>query len=178
MGHWESDGRSNEWYTPKSVFDALGCDFDMDVAAPMLLPAYIGDRLKPFNPSGGRRWLWKDSLTVEWTGFVWMNPPFGGRNGITPWLTKFFRHGNGIALTPDRTSAPWFQDHAPLADAILFTRKIRFIRPNGSEGKSPSCGTALWASGQQAVEALTRAQDKGFGFLLAHRAASSLEAAA
>jgi hypothetical protein len=167
---WEALGQSDEWYTPREVFDALGCRFDMDVAAPMLLPSWIGERLNCTNPRGGRRWLWKDSLSTEWNGFVWMNPPFGGRNGLVPWLDKFFEHGNGIALTPDRTSAPWFREAWPKAGAVLFTRKLRFIRPDGTEGKPPSTGTALWASGPRAVNALHIAAAKDFGILATPKA--------
>jgi hypothetical protein len=165
MGHWETSGASDEWYTPKFVFDALGCDFDMDVAAPRLLPSWIGERLRPTDPKGARRWLWKDGLETDWSGFVWMNPPFGGRNSLAPWLNKFFDHGNGIALTPDRTSAPWFHEAWQRADLVMFTRKIKFLRPDGSEGKSPSNGTALWATGYQGEQALLRAEKEGLGIL-------------
>ena len=93
-----------------------------------------------------------------------MNPPFGGRNGLVPWLDRFFAHGNGIALTPDRTSAPWWQDAADRADAILLTRgKVKFERPDGSVGKSPGSGVTLWAAGDRAVAALIRAETHGLG---------------
>lgn len=97
-----------------------------------------------------------------------MNPPFGGRNGLVPWLDKFFDHGNGIALTPDRTSAPWWQAAARRADAMLFVDgKIRFMRPDGSVGVSPSNGTCLFASGNKGVEALQMASARGLGFMAA-----------
>ena len=32
--HENSVGMTDEWYTPKYVFDALGCKFDLDVAHP------------------------------------------------------------------------------------------------------------------------------------------------
>jgi len=156
MSHWEAAGQSDEWYTPKHVFDALGTAFDTDVAHPG-----CGDAC--CVPA--RRWITRDSLQHEWDGLVWMNPPFGGRNSLGPWLDKFFKHGNGVALTPDRTSAPWFHDAWEKADAVLFTRKIRFLRPDGSEGVSPSNGTALWAAGGQATAALKRAADRGLGIL-------------
>jgi hypothetical protein len=54
-----------------------------------------------------------------------MNPPFGPRNGIVPWLEKFFAHGNGIALVPDRTSAPWWQRFAPKAAVICTAQRAR-----------------------------------------------------
>lgn len=143
MSHWEAAGQSDEWYTPKYIFDALGCEFDLDVAHPTRV-----------THVPCRKFIYAGSLEARWEGFVWMNPPFGGRNGIEPWLAKFIAHGNGIALTPDRTSAPWFQRWAPCADCIRFVPKVKFERPDGSIGKWPSTGTALWASGERAVEIL------------------------
>lgn len=151
VSHWETTGASDEWYTPPHIFEALGVNFDLDVA-----PARHGTSHVP-----AAKGCWTDGLAEEWQGFVWMNPPFGGRNSLAPWLDKFFAHGNGIALTPDRTSAPWFHEAWPRADLVLFTRKIRFLRPDGSEGKSPSNGTALWASGGQAIAAICRAHRLG-----------------
>ena len=153
MGYWESTGKSDDWYTPLCVFEVLGCTFDLDVAGAH----------KAQVPCRGA--IYTDSLNDQWSGFIWMNPPFGGRNGIAPWLKKFIQHGNGIALTPDRTSAPWFQDALPAMDAVLFTRKLKFIRPDGSEGGSPSNGTALMAIGAQGVVALRCAAKAGFGVL-------------
>jgi hypothetical protein len=154
MSH-ETIGISDEWYTPKYVFDALGCLFDMDVSAPMSL-----EHVKtPTNT-----FLTSRSLDREWKGFVWMNPPFGGRNGIVPWLNKLADHGNGIALTPDRTSAPWWQDICKKADAHLQVRnKIKFIDPKGNPGKQPSTGTTLFAFGDEAVNALIQAEKNGLG---------------
>lgn len=147
MSSWESSGVTDEWYTPAHVFDALGVRFDMDVAAPAGGPLFV--------PCGTWISAREDGLRASWSGFVWMNPPFGGRNSLVPWLDRFFAHGNGIALTPDRTSAPWWQDAADRADAMLLTRgKIRFLRPDGSIGMSPGCGVTLWAAGSKACRAL------------------------
>lgn len=158
MSHWEGPGKSNEWYTPQYIFDALECRFDCDVANSMGSNSLV--------PAGS--FIICNSLHDDWSkrGFIWMNPPFGGRNGIAPWLDKFFAHGNGIALTPDRTSAPWFQEAARKADAILFIPKVRFLRPDGSEGKSPSNGTALFAAGPIGHTALLNAQSNGLGFVV------------
>jgi DNA N-6-adenine-methyltransferase (Dam) len=162
MSFWESIGASDEWYTPAYIFEALGCEFDLDVASPCIrwhVPAKV--------------WLTDrdDGLLYApfWHGFIWMNPPFGGRNGLVPWLDAFFRHGDGVALTPDRSSAPWWQAAVLKADAFLFVAgKIRFIRPDGSLGQSPSTGTTLFAIGEKGVGALERAARNGLG-LLVHR---------
>lgn len=155
MSHWESQGASDEWFTPARVFDALGCTFDLDVAT----------SCSPHVRVPARGQIFSRSLESQWQGFIWMNPPFGGRNGLAPWLERFFDHGDGIALTPDRTSAPWFQDAWLCADLAMFTPKLRFIRPDGSEGRSPSNGTCLWAAGPQACAALARAARAGLGIL-------------
>lgn len=156
MSYWETIGASDEWYTPRYVFDALGCHFDLDVAHP--------DGTTTHVPCTA--YFSADALRLPWSGYIWMNPPFGGRNGLKPWLDRFFQHGNGIALTPDRTSAPWWQDAARKADAILFVGgKIRFERPDGTAGKSPSSGTTLFAVGAKAVEALVCAHNNQLGFL-------------
>lgn len=155
MSHWESSGKSDEWWTPAYVFDALGCVFDLDVAHPRVGATHVPCR----------EWISEGSLEQRWSGFIWMNPPYGGRNGAVPWLNQFFAHGNGIALVPDRTSAPWFQDAFRKADAVLFTPKIRFQRPDGTEGKSPSNGSALMAIGPQGSSGLDRAYRAGLGIL-------------
>jgi len=156
MGYWDRPGASDEWFTPPHIFRALDVRFDLDVAAP-------ADRANIHVPAD--RFLAVDGLTAAWSGFVWMNPPFGGRNGIGPWLDRFIAHRNGIALTPDRTSAPWFWRAWQHIDCALFTRKIRFIRPDGSEGASPSNGTALLAIGERGVAALVRASASDLGIL-------------
>jgi hypothetical protein len=156
--HEQCVGATDEWYTPPYIFNALGCSFDMDVASP-------GKSITPWIPAV--RYIERDSLNQPWDGFIWMNPPFGPRNGIRPWLEKFFKHGNGIALTPDRTSAPWWQDFAPGADLILFVApKIKFLGADGQPGNSPAQGTCLMAIGARGREALWRAQREQLGILL------------
>ncbi|AGH16024.1 hypothetical protein DVVG_00038 [Dunaliella viridis virus SI2] len=151
MASYESAGKSNLWMTPPYVFEALGIFFDIDVAAPRsisFVPAWTH-----FNDCGLQR---------EWFGTVWMNPPFGHQSTKRLWLRKFFSHGNGIALMPDRTSAPWFQEFGPMAGAICFVSpKIHFVRPDGTIGASPGTGTALFAAGSIAVDAL-RSSALGF----------------
>jgi len=154
--HEQCLGATDEWYTPPHVFDAFGCRFDVDVASP-------GKHVTPWIPAD--HFVTRGD-TLTWRGFVWMNPPFGGRNGLVPWLDMFFDHGNGIALVPDRTSAPWWQSFAPRSDLVLFvTKKIKFIGADGKPGASPAQGTTLLAVGDKANRALQRAHCNGLGRL-------------
>lgn len=154
MSH-ETIGRSDEWYTPKYIFDALQTEFDLDCASP---------EQKTFVPCKNR--IISSSLSHEWNGFVWLNPPFGGRNGLIPWIDKFIDHGDGIILTPDRTSAHWWQHLAMNTDAVLFIDgKVKFIKPDGTTGDQPSNGTCLFSIGKKGKTALNNANKNKLGIL-------------
>jgi hypothetical protein len=153
---------TDEWYTPEYVFRALGLRFDMDVCSPKGGPRHV-PCAQYITPD-------QDGLVTPWRGLVWMNPPYGGSAPgkamavKRAWLARWVAHGNGIALIPDRTSAPWWHDYAPRVGAVLFMMgKIKFERPDGSVGKSPGDGSALLAMGDQSIAALRRASGKGLG---------------
>lgn len=147
MSEWEkSIGESDEWYTPREIFKALNLDFDLDVASPG-----TGHRVPARNIFTKK----DDGLKSLWRGSVFMNPPFGGRNGQVPWIEKFIVHGDGIGIVAARTSSKWFQDLIPKCDAILFPRgKTKFVKPNGEVGKSPGSGVVMLAMGERSVSAL------------------------
>lgn len=155
--HEQCVGATDEWYTPPHVFLALDVEFNEDVASP-------GASVTPWIPA--RRFITANSLAEKWSGFLWMNAPFGGRNGLVPWLQKFVAHSDGIALVPDRTSAPWWQQFAPRAELILFVApKLKFIGPDGKPGSSPAQGTCLLGIGERARLALRRAASRSLGVL-------------
>lgn len=155
MGKHESYGQSDEWYTPKYIFDALGCLFDMDVAAPV-------DRQFCHVPA--LQFITDNSLIKEWIGFIWMNPPYGHQRDKLLWLNKFIDHKNGIGLMPDRTSAEWWQHTSKNTDAVLFVDgKIKFIKPDGTTGDQPGNGTTLFSIGSKGIKALENAEGNGLG---------------
>ena len=154
MAEHELMGQSDEWYTPSWIFDALGVTFDMDPCCP-----------HPNEWVPAKHYLTKEDNGLEenWYGSVWLNPPFGRRNGILPWLQKLIDHGNGIALVPNRTATEWWQYAANNASSLLFVQgKIRFLRPDGSEGKSPGYGNVLMAFGHEMGDALHRCAIPGY----------------
>lgn len=156
--HEQSVGKSDEWWTPPHVFEAMGCTFDTDVASP-------GQYFTPWIPASN--FITKDSLETPWEGYVWMNPPFGGRNGLVPWLDKFVEHGDGVALVPDRTSAPWWQNLIKRVETVLFVSpKLKFIDRNGQRSSSPPQGTCLVGIGREANFALDLASEYGLGVML------------
>lgn len=154
----EGPAKTDEWYTPQWMLAALGLTFDLD-------PCSSG---RDYVPARVRYTKADDGLSKDWHGLVFMNCPFGGRNGQVPWLRKFFQHGCGIALVTARTSSAWFHDFAPLADAVFFPKgKTKFVKPDGTTGPSPWSGVVLMACGQQSADALQGLDRAGLGLFLA-----------
>ena len=159
--HEPSIGMSDDWHTPPEIFAALGLPFDLDPCAPL-------DRTHYFVPADKIYTKSDDGLRQPWFGLTFMNPPFGSRRGHVPWLTKFFAHGNGIAIARAYTSADWFHEYVvPNAETLCFPRgKTKFIRPDGSIGTAPGHGIALIGMGAVANAALERS---GLGWFVSLR---------
>lgn len=151
-------GASDDWYTPREIFDALGLIFDLDPCSPG--PSHWVPAAKIYTKDD-------DGLAQQWRGRVFMNPPFGGRHGQVPWLKKFLDHKDGIAIVRAYTSSDWFHEYAIRAETMLFPRgKTKFIRPDGSIGKAPGTGIVLLGMGAASNEAL---KNSGLGFYVVSR---------
>lgn len=158
MEHENCIGESDEWYTPPFIFDALGCQFDLDPCSPG--PDHWVPAKQIYTKDD-------DGLSKRWRGFVFMNPPFGRRRGHVPWLQKFLDHGNGIAICRAYTSADWWHAVAIKAECMVFPRgKTKFVRPDGSIGKAPGGGVVLLGCGQLAIDAL---RESGIGWFVDNR---------
>lgn len=134
--------RSDEHYTPKILFDTLKINFGTDVCA----------------PTGGVSWIpavkyydkEQDGLKNPWYGTVWMNPPF---SKPAPWVEKFIKHQDGIALCVVSRSI-WFNQLWNASDAIVpFPRTWKFERPDGNK-KNISFQSFLFGIGNVAVEGM------------------------
>lgn len=156
MADHETQGETDEWYTPEWLFQALDIEFDLD-------PAHPRDKL--WIPCTRYLTQEDDGLSQPWKGTVWLNPPYGGRNAIKPWLNKFLKHNNGIVLVPNRTATDWFQETAEVASALLFVRKkIKFIRSDLTLGPSPGYGNVLIASGKRMATKLVQSDVRGLRY--------------
>jgi phage N-6-adenine-methyltransferase len=151
---------SEEWYTPSTIFEALGCRFDLDAASP-------GAEVVWWIPADRHLTAADNGLERDWgDAFVWCNPPYG-RETLPQWLEKFRQHANGICLIGDRTSVWWWQDLCGRADLVLFVnKKINFISPTCGPGNN-TLGSTLVAYGERAVQALINAAAAGLGIMFA-----------
>ncbi len=145
---------NDEWYTPKEIIHSLG-EFDLDPATSM--EAYS------LNKSAKKIYTAKENgLKQEWKGRVWLNPPYSNPL-IQQFLIKMAEHNNGIALVFAKIEAKWFHDIVlQYATAIKFLyNRIRFYKPDGTQGMQPRNGSMLIAYGRDNAEILMNNNLKG-----------------
>ena len=135
---------SDDYYTPKWVFEALGLEFDTD----------------PAQPIGGCSWIpvkqyftiLDDGLKQEWTGRVWLNPPY---SKPAEWVKRFVEHGNGVMLI-NLAKSRWFDDlWVKVEGMTLLPYNMKFQTPRDGE-KGIFMPTALFAMGAENVAALSK----------------------
>lgn len=136
---------TDEWYTPKELITSLG-EFDLDPCAPVE-PLWPTAKVM-FNKND-------DGLKQQWNGRVWLNPPYS-RPLIENFLRRMAEHNNGMVLLFNRLDSAMMQDVVlKKASAMKFLRKrVRFYRPDGTQGDSPGCGSVLFAFGEENAKVL------------------------
>lgn len=116
--------RSDEWETPRTLFDHLHrhLGFTMDAAASdtnKLLPRYYTKE----NSSLDHTWRWDR---------VWLNPPYSKKAAPARFVKKMAVEAlAGVALLPARTeTALWHNWVYPYAVGIFFFRgRLKFENP-------------------------------------------------
>lgn len=134
----KSSNATDEWYTPKELIDSLG-SFDLDPCAPVNPLWETAKVMYNKNDNG---------LLQNWGGRVWLNPPYS-RPLIELFIQKMAEHNNGIALLFNRLDSAMMQDVIlkKATSMKILRKRIRFYRPDGTQGGSPGCGSILFAFG-------------------------------
>ena len=146
--------KSVVWYTPAWIFNRLGLQFDLDPSSPHDYVTAV--------PAKTKYTIFDDGLSKEWSGRVWMNPPYGPDTGF--WMRRLIAHGNGIALVFSRTDAEWFQEAMATASATLLIRgRIAFVpgHENSHKKGRSGAGSAMFAFGDDCAIALQSLADLG-----------------
>lgn len=160
-GHQSASAETHTWLTPPFILEALG-SFDLDpCAAPLPRPW----------PTATTMWTREDnSLQREWHGRVFLNPPYGARSQIGPWMRRMADHGHGTALIFARTeTATFFESVWNRATAIFFFKgRLHFMRHDGTLPRSDIGGgnagapSVLIAYGDDDADRLFRSKLNGF----------------
>lgn len=120
------------WSTPQYLFDILDKEFNfnLDVCADK-------DNAKCdkyFDKA-------QDGLQQEWTGTVWMNPPYGREIGR--WIKKAYdsyKNNNAtvVCLLPSRTDTKWWHDYCMNGETRFIKGRLKFGKSKNS-APFPSC---------------------------------------
>ena len=69
-----------------------------------------------------------DGLQQEWTGSVWMNPPYGRE--IIKWMKKAYesslKGATVVCLVPARTDTRWWHDFAIKGEITFIKGRLKF----------------------------------------------------
>jgi site-specific DNA-methyltransferase (adenine-specific) len=115
-----SSSRTCEWSTPSHVFHELDAEFCFD-----LDPCATAENAKC------ARYFTRedDGLAHEWTGRVFMNPPYGKE--IPKWMAKAWESAQTTAelvvcLVPVRTDTKWWRDYAAKGEPRFLPGRLKF----------------------------------------------------
>lgn len=123
--HQSAVSGSDVWLTPPGILAALG-PFDLDPCA--------APEPRPWPTAAEHLSADDDGLSYEWTGRVWLNPPYSTAD---PWLARLAEHGTGTALLFARTETSIWRQHIwPHATGFLFLDgRLHFHRPSGERSR-------------------------------------------
>lgn len=131
--HHSSSAITHVWLTPPFILEALG-EFDLDPCA--------APEPRPWA-TAKTHWGHEDnSLQRPWEGRVWLNPPYGPKVSIAPWLRRMADHGRGTALIFARTETQiFFETVWEKATALFFFQgRLCFYRKDGTLPRSDTGG--------------------------------------
>lgn len=142
FGIEQTQTTSDDYYTPKWIFDALGLHFDLDVASPP----------RPTNVPCDRYYTQADDgLASPWYGRVWCNPPFSSSG---QWVQRWLEHGNGVLLVCSSRAKFFSHLWDSGASVVRTPHNLKFDRPEGP-AMSIYMPTMIWALGSENVAALS-----------------------
>jgi phage N-6-adenine-methyltransferase len=153
---------NNEWYTPaeyielaRKVLGTIQLDPASSEAAQKVVKA------KTFYTEAD------DGLAQEWSGKVWLNPPYA-QPAIAHFIEKLVseveagRVTEALLLTHNYTDTAWFHRAAFAASAICFTEgRIRFVDTQGTRA-APTQGQAFFYFGKRIQTFTAHFRDVGF----------------
>ena len=112
-------GGTDQWATPQEFFDAVDAEFNFTLDVCALDSSAKCERY--FTPE-------TDGLAQDWTGVVWMNPPYGDE--IKRWVGKAHESAAAgatvVCLVPARVDTGWWWDHCRFAEVRLLRGRLKF----------------------------------------------------
>ena len=130
----------NEWYTPAPIValarECMG-GIDLDPASSAAANKIV---------KAGRYFdADTDGLAQEWSGRVWMNPPYS-RDLVGRFVAKLLDSpiSQAVVIVNNATETEWGQNLLSAAVAVCFPRgRVRYLRPDGDAKGAPVQGQMI-----------------------------------
>ena len=144
-----SEGTDNEWYTPPAEIElirlALGGGIDVDPCSNAHAQKTIKAGIHYTKENSG--------LNQPWEGTVFMNPPYskGLCQSFCEKLVSEIEAGNitsAITLTNAGTDTSWFRTLQGACTAMVFTKRIQFVKENGEANDRNTKGQVYFYFGK------------------------------
>ena len=139
--HVANNSGNNEWYTPAEYIEAarkaMG-SIDTDPASNDIANKVVkAEKYYTIETNG---------LAHDWTGNVWMNPPYSS-DLISKFVEKLkeqrSNYNQAIILVNNATETQWFYEIVKIASAVCFPKsRVKFYMPDGKTG-APLQGQAV-----------------------------------
>ena len=118
----------DDWETPQVLFDELDEEFHFTLDAAATVENAKCEKFFTIE---------EDGLTQDWSGVVWLNPPYG--RGVDKWIAKArnesLRGCTVVILTFSRTDTRWFHDYVYHQAELRFLKgRLKFV---GGKYSSP-----------------------------------------
>ena len=165
--HVSNNSGENEWYTPSYIIDAakevMG-SIDCDPASSDIANKTVqADTYYTIEDNG---------LLQVWHGNVWLNPPYS-----QPHIAQFVsavtskyaskEFSQACVLVNNATETTWFQELLQDSSAVcFFSKRIKFIDPEGLPSGAPLQGQALLYFGGKKLSFAQAFRD--YGVILTH----------
>lgn len=121
---------TDQWATPQKLFDELNTEFSFTLDA---CASEWNHKVDNYFDEA------QNALVQDWTGVVWMNPPYG--RTIKYWMQKAYEsYKNGatvVCLIPARTDTAWWHDYAAKGEVRFIRGRIKFVDNTGN-GNNPA----------------------------------------
>lgn len=127
---------TDDWGTPQALFDDINAEFGFTLDACASAHNFKVDNY--FTKED-------DALTKDWTGMVWMNPPYGRTIGT--WMAKAFAESQKgatvVCLVPARTDTSWWHDYAMKGEIRFLRGRVKFQQPGKAGNNSAPFPSAI-----------------------------------
>lgn len=160
--HVVNNSGDNEWYTPAEYIEAARTvmgTINLDPASNDFANETVKAETYYTEETNG--------LAHEWTGNIWMNPPYSG-GVISQFVKKLVESDftQAIVLVNNATDTEWFRMLTSKAKAIVFTTgRIRFVKRDGAKN-TPLQGQAFVYFGKNRLKFVEVFSRFGWGCFL------------